>query len=259
MLRCSDAPERINPLNLVKALVAFSLLLSFVAPASAQTFYTQRSTYNANANITTFIDFEGLVGTAQYPDNANGGGAPGYRNSTPAGITVSGLQYEGYTVGFNFESYILTPNYGSGAYSIDGTASGLGGRAFTVLAPPGGTTAFGMDIAQAHAPGDLPISALFTIALVDGSTYQKTIDFQPGIPQFLGFTSGSGLGQDINSLTISRTQVGLSPYPSVFDNVAFGTAIPVAVPEPGTFTLLALIVLPFAGKVTRRSRSKVSV
>ena len=246
------------------------------APVSSASMitYTSRATWTANSSGVSNIDFEGIA-------------ASGTAFSTPAGITLSSVNFEGYNYGTqSLVSYLYVvdalyhpnplpfPLYpydrGTGA-SLQGpngdeTYGGTPGDGLLISLPGGGSTAVGADFWAFFFEKTLVPTATFEITFLNGSTNLGVYDFDtlsaPGV-QFFGVTSST----PVTRLFIQSK--GGGPYipsggsasviaPSTWveaDNFSFGNEAvsSSASPEPSSVILLsgALVAL----WIRRRSRS----
>ena len=167
-------------------------------PAQAQTFYNSRGAFNSTTPYTTTLTFDHLIETLPYPNNRDNV----YSTHDPAGITVGGVNFAGYSYGFGWETYLITPSYEDGIYSINGTGSLMGGRGYTVIRFANtGTmvTGFGMDLTQSKTKGSVS-NARITVYLQNNVSYQKALSLSPGSNPFVGFSSA---GNPIASVTIN--------------------------------------------------------
>jgi hypothetical protein len=107
--------------------------------ASAATF-ADRASFEATVSNMTTLDFEGLIGTPDFPNNYPHG--TGYMANS---ITLQGVVfYDAYSGGPDYV-YILA-NDGAGASgSLDGTAALWHGRNSSRITLPAGMRAFGTD------------------------------------------------------------------------------------------------------------------
>ena len=233
------------------ALAALALLgVTASCPAQAQTFYSDRTSFDAASTNLTTLTFENLIGTPAFPQNYSNG--TGYYNRNPTGITVNGVQFVGQNNydGIPYETFIIGPDVGGGAYSLNGTTSLVGGRASLTVTLPLGTTSFGTDIGQANLGSPIIIDALVTLA--NSQSYSQVLDFTAGSKEFFGFTAASPIAT-VLFLNPNDPDNSLPPY-AIYDNVSFGSnaAVPEASTLVSTGLLLCLGLGGLMGSVRRR-------
>lgn len=195
--------------------------------ASGATIYSEESSFMAAVQAPSTIDFEGLVGTPEYPSNhpfVSGG----HMSTSSSGITVDGVQFVGrVSFGTGFETYIFTSNPGS----FRPTAVLWGGRGLLDITFPSGSDAIGFDFGSAD---DLTVT--ITVTESDGTTVATSRRVTGLGSQFFGY-----VGNDIHSVKIDSGQtVGFTPY-VMADNVTI--AAPIPEPREALLMLVGLGVL----------------
>lgn len=213
--------------------------MTLAATASAATF-TDRASFDAAVTNMTTLDFEGLVGTPEFPDNYPSG--TGYMAGS---ITLHGVVFsDAYSGGPDYV-YILA-NDGAGAdASLNGTTTTLLGRDSSRISLPAGITAFGTDYGvPIGVPGGLPVGQTSTIEATfhfrTGATPETFALPVTGKSQFFGY-----IGSEIDYIDLAG--VG---YYMVFDNLSIAQAVP----EPETYALM-LAGLGLVSFTARRRRS----
>jgi hypothetical protein len=187
--------------------------------------YTDRATFNANASISSLLDFEGLAP----PDSFS-------FFSSPPGLTIGGATFTSVTDTL----FVIDPDYSfpdfvwnSGQYLIDNTSEPDVSLRGLVVALPGGVTAFGTDVSSFG-------TGIVTVELSTGETVDVASPGQPDLG-FIGFTSDVA----IVSLTFNIPDDSV-----VLDNVAFGQAVP----EPTTLVAALTGGVLTLGVARRRRR-----
>lgn len=206
------------------------LMLTFLsgvlssAPVQA-TFYTDRTAFLSDLGTVNTIDFEGLIGTAAYPQNYPWGS--GYMTDGPSGISVSGVRFIGTSSFWGTQTIILGPDSCSGCLSLNSSFNLLGGRTTTDILLPYGVTAFGADYGRDSNSRD-PMNLAVAITRESGGTESTGVTALVA-PQFFGY-----IGSPINQISFDSGGVGLAPY-LLLDNVVFNV-----VPEPASLALAGL-------------------
>ncbi len=135
---------------------------------------------------------------------------------------------------FNSGAFSYTANAGGGDQPIYTNGAIIGNtfenQAFTFSITSGNVTAIGGTF-LVNDINDIPLAALLTITLSDGTTTTFTTSTNGN--DFRGFVSP---GPVITSLTLSAS--GVATFNSVND---FTVGISSAVPEPGTISLVSLV------------------
>jgi hypothetical protein len=194
--------------------------------------------------------------------------------STPAGLTLDGVQFVGTLVA-STELGPVTSNqsdrlrsggidpsrydWGSGAvlggpYSgIDFQGEPVGYQGSFTITLPAGTYAFGTDLMVSNSNGD-HLGGM-TVTLANGDTVDIAETDRP-LRDFVGYISST----PIASLTISIDDPFAFPPEfryGLLDNFAFSTVAPAQVPEPSSLaiTILGAVVIAFM----KRRRSSASV
>ena len=198
--------------------------------AAAATFSDRASFDAAVVNMTT-LDFDGLIGTPEFPNNYPMG--TGYMANS---ITLQGVMFSDAYSGGQDYVYILA-NDGAGAGgSLNGTAALWHGRNSSRITLPAGMTAFGTDYG-------VPVGHTTTIGVTfnfrDNSPSETFVLSKTGQSQFFGF-----VGAEIDYIDLH----GPGSY-MVFDNLSIAQAVP----EPETYALL-LAGLGLVGFAARRPK-----
>jgi hypothetical protein len=203
--------------------------------ASATTFADRASFDTAISNMTT-LDFEGVIGTPDFPNNYPFGAGHMASSMTLQGVAFS----DAYSGGPDYV-YILA-NDGAGASgSLNGTTALWHGRDSSRITLPVGMTAFGTDYGvPIGVPGGMPVGSTTTIEATfhfrDSTTPETFALSVTGKNQFFGFA-----GAEIDYIDLN----GSGSY-MIFDNMSIAQAVP----EPETYALMltGLGLVGFAGR-----------
>ena len=247
----------IRAASLTSTGLALALLgVTASCPAQAQTFYSDRTSFDmASTNLTT-LTFENLIGTPAFPQNYSYG--TGYENTAPTGITLDNLNFVGqnhytgipYSTSFLGPDATAGPGLEPGVFSLDGTTSLVGGRSSLAVTLPIGITSFGTDIGQANYGSPIRIDALVTLA--NSQSYSQVLDFTAGSKEFIGFTDAV----PITTVTFTNPNDPLNSLPpnAIFDNVSFGSTA--AVPEASTLISTGLLLCLGLGGLALSARRR---
>ena len=212
-------------------------------PAQAQiTEYTDQAAFTAAAPGLPTLDFASA--------NTSGGNITDY--STPAGLTLSGVNFTATSAG-SPQLSVVTPDYYPTYQGFNGNPTVLSGMNFTILLPAN-TTAVGTGLYTLHL-GD---GAANTVGPVDfvffsgasqiGSSTVTT--FANPTVAFAGFTST----QAITSIQVTAENGNYSEL----SNFTFGSPSP-AVPEASTTVSLGLLLALGLGGLALSARRKTTV
>jgi hypothetical protein len=197
-------------------LLAFLASFSATLKISAVTYFTDPAAFSNNLNGSlTNISFDGLVGTADYPQNYDFGS--GYYTYSSSGITIDGVTFVG-SGDFGPETYILGSDVSDAGYTLNGTFDLVGGRTFTDVYLPGGATGFGTQLGfdtSTQRPVGLSPTLTVTVYSSDGTSNSQTLGVvHQG--QFFGVT-----GAGITHVQFNSGGSGYYPY-TLLDNASFG-------------------------------------
>jgi hypothetical protein len=232
-LRCSFArlaPRNRRLLTMFKTLfLAAGLAFTGGAATADAAVFTDRADFNAVLGAHTFIDFENLVGTPEFPQNYPG--YPGHYSTTQP-LTVGDMSFRG-----GIDNYILNSPF----YSLNGTFIAIGWNPM-VINFASAITAFGFDFGSINYTG---VRYQFSIRPV-GETLAEVADLPASGSSFFGYT-----GVAFDQVVIT----GGSGRYFGFDNVAFGDAASTTpgIPEPATWAML-IAGFGLVGSAARRRR-----
>lgn len=217
--------------NLLRTVLATSVLLASSASQAAMTVYTSESSFLAvvsQASTDTFNDFSNTDQTASPVTRSVG--AYGYKVSVTGTGTFFGA-------GTTSDPWLSTNEaYDGIAFSnFTGNVSAIGGLFF------------GSDISGNYLPGR---SVIVVVGDNKGTPITQTITMST-TSSFLGFVS-DGL---ITSLSVTPTQFQGRPVWPTVNNLTLATVT--AVPEPETYALM-LAGLAFVGAFSRSRKTKTS-
>jgi len=215
-------------------------LLTMSGTANAATF-TDRAAFNSVLGNHSFIDFEKLVGTPEYP----GGSRHSVQNG---GITIGALHFVGMDDPAGNAAFIIGPS--EPIYSM-GSFNALSGYQKMLISLAGGATAFGFDVGQPAGWGTGPLEFTISVRPVNGVLTQVANQTGAQGPNFFGYT-----GDAFDQVQVT----GKFGYYVYFDNVAFGDAASTtpAVPEPATWAML-IAGFGLVGSAARRRRNTLAL
>lgn len=219
-------------------LALLSLAWGFAAtssPASAAV-YTDRAQFESAVTGMVTLDFEGLVGTPEYPENYPWG--IGHYTSP---MTVQDLEFSQVDFGADYV-YILDKDAGDATHALNSSSFFmLLGRSNSRVTLPAGTTAFATDYGlTTHVTGTLSATLYFRDM---GPTEVLAMPVE-ATSQFIGFT-----GREIDYVVFDKL-AGSSDQYMVFDNMSIAQAVP----EPEAYALM-LAGLGLVGLAARRRGS----
>ena len=142
---------------MVSSVTLLGVILS--QPVQAQTFYSDRTSFNAASTSLTTLNFDNLLGTPGYPDNATND--HGFTTPNSGGFIVDGVRFVGQNNndGIPYGTFLLSPSFDAGFYSLNGTADLLGSLASLTVTLPTGVTTFGTDIEEQKTGDPIIINA----------------------------------------------------------------------------------------------------
>lgn len=209
-----------------------------LSPDAAAATYTDRASFDAAVTNMTTLDFEGLLGTPEFPDNYPSG--TGYMAGSVAlhGVVFS----DAYSGSLDFV-YILANDGAGSSGSLNGTTAIWLGRSSSRITLPAGLTAFGTDYAvPIGVAGGLPVGQTSTIVATfhfrAGAAPETLALPVTGKSQFFGY-----IGSEIDHIDLAYA----NNHYMIFDNLSIAQAVP----EPETYALM-LAGLGLVGFAARR-------
>lgn len=226
-----------RPVVLLIGVASYMLGLPALLSGSTITYFTTRSSFNAAA---PGLPTEGF-NNARIPAGTYGLQSSPLSSATNNSIFSAGSIKPGLTISNGTAG--LKPGlivYGAGA--IYGGTNAVGTNWFgdpLVLSFGSGVTALGADVFAATSPG-LTRGGQFTADFFNGTTLLGSTTFTENLGEF-GFL-GAASSTPITSVDLLYTTDDATTFA---DNISFGSSHgppppPPAVPEPSTFTLMAL-------------------
>jgi hypothetical protein len=208
--------------------------------ASAATF-TDRASFDVAVTNMITLNFEGLVGTPEFPDNYPHG--TGYMAGS---VSVQGVTFsDAISASQNDAVYILANDVAAANGSLNNTTAIWLGRSSSRITLQAGLTAFGTYYGvPIGVPGGLPVGEISTIEATfhfraggDPETFALPVT---GKSQFFGY-----IGSEIDHIDLAYA----NNHYMVFDNLSIAQAVP----EPETYALM-LAGLGLVGIMARRRK-----
>ena len=210
------------------SVAALALVLTTPSRASAQTFYSDLTSFNAAATTSTLYDFEGIVPRYDIAVDPAVLKVP-----APGRITFS-------TSGEDTNIYVSNAAYYGSGWSINGTDSVMAGFNSSVNLPTttisldGLYNAFAIELGQTDQFTN-NYTNNYTIGLYNGNTQIGTdvVTGTVATGYFYGVTSSTAF----DNIRVTTTQA--NRVYTLFDNARVGSAVVSnAVPEAGTLALV---------------------
>lgn len=230
--------------SFVSPALAFLAASGILTQTHAISFVSDRDDFNGLITPSGSSDLEGLVGTADYPENYGFG--VGHENRGDIGITVEEVKFIGNASRFGFETFLLSPNVDGGKYSLNNSFTLLLGRQDGTIYLPDGVSAFGADFGADgtfnDTAGERPLD--LTLHFSDGTTETGSVLIDHS-SQFIGY-----VGKEIDHIVLAKTSgwsgYAFIPY-TLLDNFVYGSANPAndpaSVPDAGSSVSLLCIAL----------------
>lgn len=228
----------------VTAMIAVIAVLALGNGRTCAAFFTSRSDFLAVVTSPSEINFEGLIGTPEFPINFYG---EGHHSTSSAGLDIGGVRFLGFSPGW--DTYVVTPNMNSGKWVIDKPIKDDGliiGRNTTHIYPSPGLKSLGAFIAFERGSSYVGQNrTIVSVHLTNGETHEHTIADMFLDTFFIGW-AGS---ENIEWIELFVGNEWPEPY-LIIDDVLISTE---PIPEPGSAGLmLALIGMVGARGLGRR-------